>query len=162
TKLMVGLAALLGMFGLLAYQSLKGLSTMRVSLDRWDSGLQTIREVKDTGIQLRDAGTSLRDALIAEDVKDAQAHLADAQKRMVTAEATLKAFVGHIVTERNKQAAKDLEPKLERERAEREEIFKLVAAGKKAEADKRLIVLKPLIQEIYRDMDEIAANRYDF
>jgi methyl-accepting chemotaxis protein len=161
TKLMVGFVALLAMLGLLAYQSVSGLTTMSAALDQWDAGLQTIRDVKDTAIHVRDTGVDMREALIVEDVKDVPVHRADAEKHFAAARASFKAFSQHMIVDENKRAARDLEEKLETQWADRQEIFKLALAGKKAEADKRLIASKPLAQAIYLDLDDIAARRYD-
>jgi methyl-accepting chemotaxis protein len=161
TKLMVGFVALLAMLGLLAYQSVSGLTTMSAALDQWDAGLQTIRDVKDTAIYVRDAGADMREALIVEDVKDVPLHRADADKHFAAAKASFKGFSQHMIVEENKRAARELEEKLETQWADRQEIFKLALAGKKAEADKRLIASKPLAQAIYLDLDDIAARRYD-
>jgi methyl-accepting chemotaxis protein len=162
TKLMVGFGVLLVMLGLLAYQSVSGLTKMGVALDQWDTGLQTIRDAKDTAIHLRDVGGDLREALLSEDAKDVQGHRAEAEKHYAAARASFKAFSENTVVEENKRAARDLEAKLETQWAERLEIFNLAATGKKAEADKQLIATKPLAQAIYKDLDEIATRRYDF
>jgi methyl-accepting chemotaxis protein len=162
TKLMLGFGAFLVMLGLLAYQSVSGLSLMGASLDQWESGLQTIRDVKDTALYLRDVGADMREAVSAEDAKDVAGHRADAEKHFAAARASFRAFSAHMIVEENKRAARDLEAKLEAQWTERQEIFKLAAAGKKADADKRVIASKPLAQAIYKELDEIATHRYDY
>jgi methyl-accepting chemotaxis protein len=161
TKLMVGFGALLVMLGLLAYQSISGLMTMRVALDHWQSGLQTLRDVMKTGISLREAATDLREALIAEDAKEVEVHRAAADKNTAAAKAAFKAFQAELRLEENKLAARELEAKLEKQWDERLEIFKFAAAGKKAEADKRLIAHKPFSLAINKILDEIATRHYD-
>jgi methyl-accepting chemotaxis protein len=162
TKLMVGFAALLAVLGVLAYQSVSGLSTMGASLDQWEAGLRTMRDVKDTEIHLRDVGADMREALMTEDAKDVPAHQAEAEKHYAAARTTFKAFSDSMIVEENVRAARELEGKLDKQWAVRQEIFKLAAAGKKAEADKELIASKPLAAEIYKDLDEISARRYEF
>jgi methyl-accepting chemotaxis protein len=162
TKLMVGFVALLAMLGVLAYQSISGLVTMGAALDQWEAGLQTIRDVKDTAIHLRDVGGDLREALMTDDVKDVAVHQADAERHYAEVRASFKTFSEHMVVEENKRAARELDGKLEAQWAERQEIFKLAAAGKKAEADKRLIASKPMAAAIYKELDDIAARRYKF
>src|SRR6516164_4582381 len=99
TKLMVGFDVLLVMLGLLAYQSVSGLTKMGVALDQWDTGLQTIRDAKDTAIHLRDVGGDLREALLSEDAKDVQGHRAEAEKHYAAARASFKAFSENTVVE---------------------------------------------------------------
>jgi methyl-accepting chemotaxis protein len=162
TKLMVGFAALLVMLGLLAYQSVTGLTKMGASLDQWEAGLQTIRDVKDTALHLRDVGGNMREALIEEDPKDVQVHRSEAERNFTAAKASFRTFSEHVIVEENKRAARELEAKLDTQWEERQEIFKLATSGKKAEADKRMLASKPLAQAIYKTLDEIATHRYDY
>jgi methyl-accepting chemotaxis protein len=161
TKLTFGFGLLLGMLGLLAYQSVTGLMTMGVALDQWESGLQAVRDVKDTELDLRDVGEQMREALIVDDVEEVQMHRAEAEKEMAAARASFKNFQANIAVEENKRAVKELEPKIEAQWEARQHIFKLAAEKKKAEADKALIASKPLAQSVRKGLEEIAERRYD-
>jgi len=159
TKLMFGFTLLLGMLGLLAYQSVTGFITMGASLDQLGAGQEVTRDVKDTAIQLLLIGQHMREAILSDDVADVQTRLAEATKINASARASFLNFQKNLVVEENKRVAKELEGKLEKQWEERQQIFKLVADGKKAEAHKVLKVHVVMSLSINKTLDEIAARR---
>ena len=70
TKLVLGFATLSAMLGVLAYFEMTGLNSMAASLEQWDAGLRTIRDVKDTAIFIRDAGQNMREAILSDDMNE--------------------------------------------------------------------------------------------
>jgi methyl-accepting chemotaxis protein len=160
TKLMVGFAALLAVLGVLAYQSVSGLMTMGAALDHWESGLRTLRDVKDTEIRIREAGEQMREGLI-DDPEKVEGYRAAAEKKTAAAKASFKTFQESLRLEENKQAAKELEQKIDQQWEVRQNIFRLAAEKKKAEADKALIASKPLARSVAESLESIATRHYD-
>jgi methyl-accepting chemotaxis protein len=161
TKLMFGFGLLLAMLGLLAYQSVSGLMTMGESLDHWESGLQTLRDVKDTELHLRDVGENMREALIEADAKNVPAHRIEAEKNMAEARVSFKAFQDKLRLPENQQAAKELDGMIDKQWEQRQEIFAAAEAGKKADAEKLLIAYLPHTRSVRKKLEDIAKRHYD-
>jgi methyl-accepting chemotaxis protein len=161
TKLMCGFGLLLGMLGVLAYQSVSGLMTMGTALDHWESGLQTLRDVKDTELHIREAAELMREALIADNVDQVRKNMTEAEKKTNAAKAAFKSFQEHLRLEENKQAARELGLKIDEQWEVRQNIFRLTIERKREEADKALIDSKPLAALVYKMLEEIAARHYE-